>query len=51
MQIQLNSILPNNSQIQDPYFNFQVQPQQEENVDLEKSMKFMIQSQNNIIQF
>ena len=51
VQIIADSVLPNNSQIQDPYSNFQVQPQQEENVDLEKSMKFMIQSQNNIIQF
>ena len=37
-------MLPNNFQIQDPYSNFQVQPQQEEHVDLEKSMEFMIQS-------
>ena len=37
-----DSILSNNSQIQDPYSNFQVQPQQEEPVDLEKNMKFMI---------
>jgi len=42
-------ILPNNSQIQDPYSNFQVQPQQV-HVDLEKDMKFMIQSQNDCIQ-
>jgi len=30
-------MLLNNSQIQDPYSNFQVQPQQEESIDLEKS--------------
>ena len=45
----LNS--PNNSQIQDPYSNFQVQPQQEEPVDLENNIEFMIQSPNDIIQF
>ena len=44
VQIQLNSILPNNSQIQDLYSNFQVPPQQEEHVDFEESMKSMIQS-------
>ena len=42
-----DSILPNISQIQDSYSNFQVQSQQEEHVNLEKSMKFMIQSKNN----
>ena len=50
VQIIANSILPNNSQIQDPYSNFQVQPQQEEPLDLEKNMEFMIQSQNDYIQ-
>jgi len=45
-----DSILLNNSQIQDPYSNFQIQSQQEELVDLEKSMKFMILYQNDIIQ-
>ena len=48
MQIQLNSMLPNNSQIQDPYSNFQIQPQQEESIDLEKSTEDMIQSKNNV---
>jgi len=50
VQIQLNSILLNNSQIQDPYSDFQVQPHQEELIDLEKSMKDLIQSQNDYIQ-
>ena len=50
VQIITDSILPNNSQIQDPYSNFQVQPQQEEPVDFEKNMEFMIQSQNNCVQ-
>ena len=39
-----------NFQIQYPYFIFQVSQQQEEPTDLEKSMKFMIQSQNDYIQ-
>ena len=43
-------MLSNDSQIQDPYSNFQIQPQQEEPVDLEKNMEFMIQSQNDCIQ-
>jgi len=34
-----------NFQIQDPYSMFQI-PQQEEPTDLEKSMKLIIQSQN-----
>ena len=38
VQIITDSILPNNFQIQDPYSNFQVQPQQQESVDLEKRM-------------
>ena len=50
VQIIANSILPNNYQIQYPYSNFQVQPQQEEPLNLEKNMKFMIQSQNDCIQ-
>ena len=50
VQIIADSILPNNSQIQDPYSNFQVQPQQEKSVDLEKNMEFIIQSQNDCIQ-
>ena len=45
VKIQLNSMLLNNFQIQDPYSNFQVQPQQEEPLDIEKNIKFMIQSQ------
>jgi len=43
-------MLPNNSQIQDSYYNFQVQPQQEESIDLEKSTKDLIQSNNNVTQ-
>ena len=39
VQIIADSILPNNSQIQDPYSNFQVQPPQEELVDLENNME------------
>ena len=44
VQIQLDSILPNNSQIQDPYTNFQFPPQQEEPVDFEESMESMIRA-------
>ena len=36
-------------QIKDPYSIFQVPQQEEELNDLEKSMKFMIQSQKNYI--
>ena len=50
VQIIVDSILLNNSQIQDPHSNFQVQPEQEEPADLEKNMEFMIQSQNDYIQ-
>ena len=50
VQIIADSILPINSQIQDLYSNFQVQPQQEEPIDLEKRMEFMIQSPNDCIQ-
>ena len=50
VQIIADSILPNNFQIQDPYSNFQVQPQQEEPIDLEKSMDDLIQSENNVTQ-
>ena len=50
MQIQLNSILPNNCQIQDSYSNFQVQPQQKESIDLEKSTEDLIQSRNSVTQ-
>ena len=50
VQIIADSILPNNSQIQDPYSNFQVQPQQEEPIDLEKSTEDLIQSGNNVTQ-
>ena len=35
-----------NSQVQDPYSIFQVPPQQEKLIDLEKSMEYLIQSQN-----
>jgi len=50
MQIQLNSILLNNFQSQDPYSNFQLQPQQEESIDLEKSAEDLIQFRNNVTQ-
>jgi len=46
VQIQLDLILSNNSQIQDPYSIFQVPPQQEEPVDFEESMESMIQSED-----
>jgi len=46
----LDSILPNNSQIKDPYSNFQVPPQQEELVDFEESMESMIQSEDSFTQ-
>jgi len=39
-----------NSQVQDPYSIFQVSPQQEEPIDLEKSIEYIIQSQNSLNQ-
>ena len=46
--IRLNST--KHSRIQDPYFNFQVPPQQEVLVDFEESMKCMIQSEDSFTQ-
>ena len=42
----MDSILPNNFQIQDSYSNFLVQSQQEEPVDFENSMESMIPSED-----
>ena len=46
----MDSILAKYSQVQDLYSIFQVPPQQEEPIDLEKSMKYMSQSQNSLNQ-
>ena len=43
-------IIPQNFQIQNPYSIFQFPPQQEEPSDFEKSMEYMIQSQNSFTQ-
>ena len=45
----LDSQFPQNSQIQDPYSMFQV-PQQEELMDSDRSMKNLIQSENDFNQ-
>ena len=37
-------------QIHDPYFIFHISPQQEEPIDLEKSIKDLIQVRNNVTQ-
>ena len=49
-QISTDSSFSQNSQIQDLYSIFQVPPQQEELSDLEKSMEYLIQSQNSLNQ-
>ena len=46
----IDSQFPQDSQIQDPYFMFQV-PWQEEPMDSDRSMKNLIQSKNNFNQF
>jgi len=46
LQIQTDPILPNNFQIEDLYSNFQVPPQQEEPIDFEESIEFMIQNED-----
>jgi len=40
---------PKNFQIQDPYSIFQVSQQQEESLDLEKSLEVLIQIKNDFI--
>ena len=46
----IDSQFPQDLQIQDPYSIFQV-PQQEEPMDLDKSMENMIQFENDFLQF
>ena len=43
----IDSQFQQDSQIQDPYSMFQVPQQEEEHIDLEESMKSMIQFQSN----
>ena len=46
----INSQFPQNFQIQDPYSIFQVSQQEEELMDLDKSIKNLIQSENDFFQ-
>ena len=46
----MDSIIPQNFQIQDPNSIFQVPPQQEEPSDLKKSMEYMNQNETSFIQ-
>ena len=48
-QNSIDSSIPQNSQIQDPYSFFQVPPRQEEPCDFENSTEYMIQDQNSFI--
>ena len=43
----IDSQFPQDSQIQDPYSIFQVSQQEEEPMDSDRSMKNLIQSENN----
>jgi len=46
----IDSQFPQDSQIQDPYYMFQVPQQEEESMNSDRSMKNLIQSENNFFQ-